>query len=60
VAFDKDKLVDALRFHVEVFNGQVTLYGLARSDAERNMAEEDIWMTWGVLGVDNRVEIESP
>jgi osmotically-inducible protein OsmY len=60
VAFDKDKLVDALRFHVEVLDGHVTLYGLARSDAERNMAEEDIWMTWGVLGVENRAEIESP
>ena len=60
VAFDKDKLVDALRFHVEVLNGYVTLYGLARSEAERNMAEEDVWMTWGVEGVDNRVEVESP
>ena len=60
VAFDKDKLVDALRFHVEVRDGQVTLFGLARSEAERNMAEEDVWMTWGVHGVDNRVEIESP
>jgi len=60
VAFDKDKLVDALRFHVEVRDGHVTLYGLARSEAERNMAEEDVWMTWGVQGVDNRVEIESP
>ncbi len=60
VAFDKDKLVDALRFHVEVRDAHVTLFGLARSEAERNMAEEDIWMTWGVLGVDNRAEIESP
>lgn len=60
VAFDKDKLVDALRFHVEVRDGHVTLFGLARSEAERNMAEEDVWMTWGVQGVDNRVEIESP
>jgi len=60
VAFDKDKLVDALRFHVEVLDGQVTLYGMARSEAERNMAEEDCWMTWGVRSVDNRVEIESP
>ncbi|MNT19786.1 periplasmic protein [compost metagenome] len=60
VAFDKDKLVDALRFHVEVLNGHVTLYGLARSEAERNMAEEDVWMTWGVQGVENRVEIEGP
>lgn len=59
VAFDKDKLVDAQRFHVEVLNGHVTLYGLASSEAERNMAEEDTWSTWGVLGVDNRVEIES-
>jgi osmotically-inducible protein OsmY len=60
VAFDKDKLVDALRFHVEVRDGCVTLFGLARSEAERNMAEEDVWMTWGVQEVENRVEIESP
>lgn len=60
VAFDKDKLVDALRFHVEVRDGRVTLYGMARSSAERNMAEEDVWMTWGVNWVENRVEVESP
>lgn len=60
VAFDKDKLIDSLRFHVEVLDGHVSLYGLARSDAERNMAEEDCWMTWGVKSVDNRVEVEKP
>ncbi len=59
VAFDKDKLVDAQRFHVEVRNARVTLYGLAGSDAERHMAEEDIWSTWGVLWVDNRAQVES-
>jgi osmotically-inducible protein OsmY len=60
VAFDKDKLVDAQRFHVEVQDARVRLYGLARSEAERNMAEEDAWSTWGVLGVENRVEVENP
>lgn len=59
VAFDKDKLIDSLRFQVATRGGVVYLSGVARSAAERQAAEDDVWAVWGVRDVQTQVAIEA-
>jgi len=58
VAFDKDKLVDALRFQIFTRDGVVYLTGVARNATERQAAEDDAWAVWGVKDVINQISIE--
>ncbi|MBO9540917.1 BON domain-containing protein [bacterium] len=59
VAFDKDKLIDSLRFQVTTRGGVVYLSGVARSSAERQAAVDDVWAVWGVRDVHTEVAIEA-
>lgn len=59
IAFDKDKLVDALRFQIYTRDGVVHLSGVARNATERQTAEDDAWAVWGVKDVVTHVAIEA-
>lgn len=59
IAFDKDKLVDALRFQIYTRDGVVFLNGVARNATERHTAEDDAWAVWGVRDVVNQIAIEA-
>lgn len=59
VAFDKDKLVDALRFQIFTRDGVVHLNGVARNATERQTAEDDAWAVWGVQDVVNQISLEA-
>lgn len=59
IIFDKDSLIDAGAIRVAARNWVVTLEGTAKSEAEKNAAEEDAWYTWGVNDVINRINVET-
>ncbi len=59
VAYDKDKLVDALRFQIFTRDGVVFLNGVARNATERQTAEDDAWAVWGVKDVVNQISLEA-
>jgi osmotically-inducible protein OsmY len=56
-ALIKDKNVKASDFSVEVYQGNVTLTGVARTPTEAKLAEEDIRSIDGVKRVKNDVRI---
>lgn len=59
IIFDKDSLIDAGAIRISTRNYVVTLEGTAKSEAEKDAAEEDAWYTWGVNGVINRINVET-
>lgn len=58
-ALIKDKNVKASDFSIEVYQGNVTLTGVARTPAEAKLAEEDIRSIDGVKSVKNDVHVAS-
>ncbi|HTY65639.1 MAG TPA: BON domain-containing protein [Alphaproteobacteria bacterium] len=56
---EKDPLVDAAQIRVGVRRSVVTLAGVVRTDAEREMAEFDAWYVFGVDRVVNHVEVRA-
>lgn len=54
---EKDRLVDASSITVSVKDWGVTLGGIARSQAEKDAAEDDAWYVWGVNSVINNIEV---
>lgn len=59
VAFDKDPLVDTLRYQVATRQGVVYLGGVASSPIARQAAEDDAWGVWGVQDVQNQITLEA-
>ena len=59
IIFDKDSLIDAGAIKISTRNCVVTLEGTAKSEAEKDAAEEDAWYTWGVNDVINRINVET-
>jgi osmotically-inducible protein OsmY len=58
-ALIKDKNVKSTDFSIEVYQGNVTLTGVAKTRTEAKLAEEDIRSIDGVKGVKNDVRIAS-
>ncbi len=58
-ALIKDKNVKSSDFSIQVYQGHVTLTGVASSPAEAKLAEEDIRAIDGVKSVKNDVRIAS-
>jgi osmotically-inducible protein OsmY len=58
-ALIKDKNVKSTDFSIEVYQGNVTLTGVAKTRAEAKLAEEDIRSIDGVKSVKNDVRIAS-
>lgn len=58
-AFDKDPLVDTLRYQVTTRDGVVYLSGIASSAIARQAAEDDAWAIWGVKDVHNQIALEA-
>lgn len=58
IIIEKDSLIDASSINISARNWIVTLEGSAKSEAEKNAAEEDAWYTWGVNDVINRINVE--
>lgn len=59
IVLEKDKLVDESEIRIRTKDFIVTLDGLARSDAEKEAAEEDAWYVWGVNGVVNNIVVQA-
>lgn len=58
LVLEKDGLVHPSSMGVFARDYAVTLFGSARSDAERDAAEEDAWRVWGVNDVVNNLTVE--
>ena len=52
-----DHATQARDIHVATTNGVVTLSGVARSDAEKDRAEQDARRVKGVTSVDNEIKV---
>lgn len=59
VAFDRNKLINPLRYQVVTRGAVVYLNGVAPSSAERQIVENDAWSIWGVQDVINQIAIEA-
>lgn len=59
MAFEKDPLLDALRYQIQTRNGIVYLNGIASSSVARQAAEDDAWAIWGVQEVHNQISLEA-
>jgi osmotically-inducible protein OsmY len=59
LVLEKDPLVDARQVQVMTRDAVVTLEGLVKNEAERNMIEMDTWCVSGVNDVNNRLHCES-
>ena len=59
LVLEKDPFVDASQIRVGVKHALVRLTGLVPSEAEREMAEFDVWYVFGVDQVDNRIEVRA-
>jgi osmotically-inducible protein OsmY len=57
IVLDKDPLVDACSISFSTKDWVVTLTGTARSEAERDAAEDDAWYIWGVNDVVNEIKV---
>jgi osmotically-inducible protein OsmY len=57
LVFEMDPLVHSDQIGIRTTGGVVTLAGVLQRDEERRMAEMDAWSVWGVLDVDNRIEV---
>jgi hyperosmotically inducible protein len=58
-ALISDKNVSATDFHLEVYQGNVTISGVAKTAEESKRAEEDIRKVPGVKSVNNAVRVAS-
>jgi osmotically-inducible protein OsmY len=59
LVLEKDPFVDAGQIRAVTDRGAVTLTGLVRTDAERDLAEHDAWYVFGVEDVANRIEVRA-
>jgi osmotically-inducible protein OsmY len=57
IVLEKDPFVDAGQITVETKGGIVTLEGLVRTEAQKEMAENDAWYIFGVDKVINRISV---
>jgi len=57
--FAKDPTVSAMRIKVDTMKGVVQLSGFAKSDAERQQAEQLAATVPGVQKVENGIQVES-
>lgn len=60
LVLEKDRLVDASEIKILTKGSVVTLLGVAKSDFEREAAEDDAWYLWGVNEVINNITILPP
>ncbi len=58
-AFHRSATIDLSRIEIEIVGNRVVLKGKVRSWAEKKDAESVAWSSPGVVGVDNKLEIES-
>ena len=59
LVLEKDTLVDASSIRTTASNWVVTLNGVARSEIEKEAAEDDAWYVWGVNAVINNIKVEA-
>lgn len=52
-----DDVVDGIEIHVDTYDGRVTLYGKAATEAERMRAEKEVKAIEGVSGVRNLIVV---
>jgi osmotically-inducible protein OsmY len=57
IVLEKDPLVDATQIRASCRSSVITLEGLVRSEAERDLAGFDAWALFGVDNVINRIEV---
>ncbi|HEU4616493.1 MAG TPA: BON domain-containing protein [Gammaproteobacteria bacterium] len=57
IVLDKDPTVDATQIRATCKNGVVTLEGLVRDEAHRDLVEFDAWALFGVDNVVNRIDV---
>jgi osmotically-inducible protein OsmY len=57
LVLEKNPFVDATQIHVSTQNAVVTLAGLVTNDAEKKMAESDVWYVFGVDRVINTLAV---
>ena len=57
--FVDNKTVDASAISVETLQGTVPLSGIAKSDAEKTVAESLAWKVSGVKAVKNQIEVKA-
>jgi osmotically-inducible protein OsmY len=57
LVLERDPLVDEARVHVGDLGAVVTLAGILRDEAQREMAEFDAWYVFGVDDVVNDIEV---
>lgn len=55
-----DSRIQTTRFRVEVVGGRVILIGAVPTYAARQAAQEDAQSIWGVMSIENRLEVRSP
>ena len=58
-ALVQDKMVSATDFNIDVYQGNVTLTGVAKSSEEARRAEADIRVVKGVKSVKNATRVAS-
>lgn len=52
-----DDVVDGIEIHVDTYDGRVTIYGKAATEAERMRAEKEVGSIEGVTGVRNLIVV---
>ena len=57
MVLEKDRFVDAAQIRPRCHEFIATLEGLVRNETERNLAETDAWCLFGVVDVQNRLEV---
>lgn len=57
LALEKDRLVDESQIRIGVRGGVVTLGGVLPNEDQRDMAENDAWYVFGILRVENRIDV---
>jgi osmotically-inducible protein OsmY len=57
MVLEKDRFVNADQIHVSTRNSMVTLEGVVRTEAQKEMAEFDAWYVFGVDKVVNKLEV---
>jgi len=58
-AFHRSATIDADNVYVDVIGNRITLSGKVRTWAEKKDAENAVWLSPGVLLVDNKIEVDT-
>lgn len=57
IVFEKDPFLNPDQIHVSTRDHVVTVEGLVRNEAQKQMAENDAWFVFGITDVVNRLEV---